>query len=269
MANKIISIDFYADFGMLKKPDTNQPVYLTFNMLHKPAVLGILGAILGLKGFKEPPKKAKIIEEILPEYYQKLKELQISISPKKNYNFSKTIIGYNNTTGHASREEGGILQIQEQIIISPSFTVFIKLDLDNKLHGKLDEYLRMNYAEFVPYLGKNEFHLWWDNYQEYEFEAFKPVEKFRIDSLFIKEEVIKDKVEVDLMGLEEILLGEDESEEKFTYFERLPVGYDIKLLQYEYKMFVYTNFYFKPSIKLGGELYKIYSNGNEYVIQLF
>ena len=53
---KLVSIDIFADFGMLKKPDTNEPVYMTFNMLHKPGLLGILGAITGLSGFKKNHK---------------------------------------------------------------------------------------------------------------------------------------------------------------------------------------------------------------------
>ncbi len=48
---------------MLKNPITNEPVYLTFNMLHKPALLGILGAIAGMKGFVKNGE--------LPEYYEK------------------------------------------------------------------------------------------------------------------------------------------------------------------------------------------------------
>ena len=58
--NKVISIDLKADFGFFKKPDTNDPIYLTFNMLHKPALLGILGAILGLMGFSEAKKKKNL-----------------------------------------------------------------------------------------------------------------------------------------------------------------------------------------------------------------
>ena len=53
---KLISVDFYADFGFLKKPDTNNPMYFSFNMLHKPALLGILGAIIGERGFYDDTK---------------------------------------------------------------------------------------------------------------------------------------------------------------------------------------------------------------------
>jgi len=45
---------------MLKKPDTSEPIHLTFNMLHKLALLGIFGTIIGYAGFKEKEK--------LPDY---------------------------------------------------------------------------------------------------------------------------------------------------------------------------------------------------------
>lgn len=64
---KLVSFDLKADFGFFKKPDVNE-VYLTYNMIHKPALLGILGAIVGLQGFQK--------NAVLPLYYQKLKHLK-------------------------------------------------------------------------------------------------------------------------------------------------------------------------------------------------
>ena len=61
---RLISFDIQADFGFFKKPDYNDGVLLTYNMLHKPALLGILGAIIGLRGYR---KKGE-----WPEYYQRL-----------------------------------------------------------------------------------------------------------------------------------------------------------------------------------------------------
>lgn len=96
---QLISFDIKADFGFLKKPDTNAPVYLTYNMIHKPCVLGVLGAIMGYSGFKGDKEK--------PEYYRLLSEeysIQISIQPlnHKKGNFQKTTVKYNNSTGTAN-----------------------------------------------------------------------------------------------------------------------------------------------------------------------
>ncbi|MFQ5633254.1 MAG: type I-B CRISPR-associated protein Cas5, partial [bacterium] len=68
--NKLISIELRADLGFLKKPDINEKdsIYLTYNMLHKPALLGILGAIIGLAGYH--------VRNKMPEYYERLKNLR-------------------------------------------------------------------------------------------------------------------------------------------------------------------------------------------------
>ena len=160
---KLISIDLFADFGMLKKPDTNEPVYLTFNMLHKPALLGILGAITGLKGFE---KKGE-----LPEYYLKFKDLKIGIQPlnHENGNYQKTIIAYNNTTGMASKETGGNLIVTEQTLIAPAFRCYFLLNEENELHNQLKSNLSTYQAEYIPYLGKNEFSVLIFAYFEFSF----------------------------------------------------------------------------------------------------
>src|SRR6056297_2466433 len=137
---KLISVDIKADFGLLKKPDTNEPVYLTFNMIHKPALLGVFGAIIGLEGFKK--------HDELPEYYQKFKDLKVGIQPlnHENGNYQKTVITYNNTTGMANEE--GNLMVSEQTLIAPSFRIFIFIDSNNEYHQKLLEYLKENKAEY-------------------------------------------------------------------------------------------------------------------------
>ena len=114
MNERLISFDLKSDFGFFKKPDVND-TYLTYNMLHKPALLGILGAIIGLKGFEQNKR--------LPDYYTLLRHLKIGIKPlgTDNGNFLKCFIGYNNATGMASKEEGGILQVKEQTLIQPYF----------------------------------------------------------------------------------------------------------------------------------------------------
>lgn len=244
---KLISIDLFADFGMLKKPDTNEPVYLTFNMLHKPAFLGIVGAIIGLEGFKEKGR--------LPEYYIKLKDLKIGIEPiekdektgtvfNENGNFQKTVLKYNNTTGFANKSEGNsgaTLNIEEQFLIAPAFRCYLYFDgsIESELEEKIYSNLKNNHAEYLPYLGKNEFSIWWDEFKEYDFENFKPSENFKINSIFIKEKPVKDGKAEEYFCLFSDLTDKGNS---FIYFERLPVSYqEIAKKQYQYD---YLNFSF-------------------------
>jgi CRISPR-associated protein Cas5h len=258
---KVISISIKSDFGLLKKPDTNDPMYLTFNMLHKPALLGILGAIVGEKGFQEYRK--------LPDYYKKFKDLKVSIAPLEeggklfhdNGNFVKTVIKYSNTTGLAN--EDGTLIVTEQSLVSPAFKCWILIDTKTEIEAKLYTYLKNNQAEYLPYMGKNEFSLWWDNFTEYDFDLFVPTTDFKIYSLFIKEETLKDgKVQTRFQP------GKCLNESKYSYFERLPVGYNEDLFQYEYRDFVLTNWNLKQSYSLP-DSYRLYILSNGIVIQLF
>lgn len=255
---KLISIDLYADFGMLKKPDTNEPVYLTFNMLHKPALLGILGAIIGEAGFKEKGK--------LPDYYIKLKNLKVGIQPLKheNGNFQKTTIAYNNTTGMASQEQGGNLIVTEQTLVAPAFCCYFLLDLDIELHQRIDKNLSNYHAEYLPYLGKNEFSVWWKNYKKYDnVEEFTPNDSFIIDSVYLKSQPLKDgKTAPYFLPM----FGESVQGSTFSYFERLPVGYDEQLFQYLYADFAFTDWQLKLEYKLEYPLFRL--NKNE-IIQLF
>ncbi len=280
MMEKLISFDIKADFGMLKKPDTNEPVYLTFNMLHKPALLGILGAIAGLKGFVKNGE--------LPEYYEKLKDIKVGIMPlpkdeisDKNYhengNFTKTIIAYTNTSGFANEGEplkrdgksikpGDTLMVSEQTLVSPAFRCFVLLDETVDEQKDLVRNLLNYQAEYIPYLGKNDCSLWWENAREVNYSVFEPDETFKVDSLFLKEEAIKDGTKKP-----RYVPGKIHSLENlpFMYFENLPTLYLEKpLFQYDFRPYAFTNHELKEEYALPDSPSLIKTETNE-VIQLF
>lgn len=261
---KIISFDIQSDFGLLKKPDTNEPVYITYNMLHKPALLGILGAILGLSGFKivlETGRKKK--REYIPEYYDLLKELLVGIAPLRDErgSFSKTIIQYNNGVGYASKEVGGNLIIAEQTLIKPSYRCYLMLDLENEIHESLHNKLLNQEAEYLPYLGKNDFSLWWDNFQDYGTpQPFDFSGNYKVISILKKSKALSEGI-AKAMGR----AGRKEFAQRYTYFERLPISYHTDLKQYEMADFAYSNATLEKKYQLDN-LYQISNNEN---IQLF
>ncbi len=272
---QLISIDFHADFGMLKKPDTNDPIYITFNMLHKPSLLGILGAILGLKGFQAPePKSKKKVNKkaqeldfgeedtkyFIAEYYAKLQHIPIGIKPlgDSNGSFTKTVIKYNNGVGYAN-QDGGNLIITEQTLINPAYRCFLLLELENEIENRLYNALKNYEAEFLPYFGKNEFSIWWEAFQVYDYQQFVAEERtFKIDSIFIKEQPVKDgkvvKSSFRPTGIK-----------KYMYFETLPIGYNDRIIQYDYQAFAYTDYDLKQEYPIEN----LYQINNETIIQLF
>ena len=254
---KLISIDLKADFGFLKKPDINDSIYLTYNMIHKPVLLGLLGAILGLEGHKS--------YGVLPEYYKNLQNLKIGIEPigkgQTNGNFEKTTVKYNNATGHAS---AGTLNILEQILIKPAYRIYLELDENEELFRRL----KNHEAVFIPYLGKNDFPCWWENFKDYGNVTDISSEIFKIKTIFRKP---KDTTLSELR--KQIAFGfiagmREKAEAVFSQFERLPTGFNEKLKQYsEPEEFVYTNMKFTKDKFSTDKKFKQLENGN--VVYLF
>lgn len=259
---KLISIDLEANFGFLRKPDINDGISLSYNMLHKPALLGILGAILGLEGYTQTG--------VVPEYYERLKDLPVGISPLRHEagNFNKTVIKYSNTIGYANK--GATFLTEEATLIAPAYRCYLLLDMEQDLHLQLYHHLKTGQATYIPYLGKNEFLAWWDQeqgFREYEFEQKAPsAGSFRIDSIFVKSlDALADiKDDADDFGFD--FMSSDLGEDTFMYFERLPIGFDMELKQYELAKFVLTSF----KLRAPSNIQNLYYLSQEDVyIQLF
>lgn len=271
MRQTLISFDLRADFGVFKKPDVNEGLQLTFNLLHKPALLGILGAIAGLEGYQR--------RGVFPEYYNKLCDLRVGIeplSPHEKGNFVKTVIQYTNTVGYANAD--GNLIVTEQTLRSPAYRIYLLLDLDDALQARLHERILTGEAEYLPYFGKNECLAWWEKESVKTYSEFKSFDRevdFRIKSMFIRNGTVRgQKIEpyVDWASMKW------QAESTFIYFERLPVGFFVgdkdasKLMtfvQYEPAEFVFTDWMLKKESSLTDLYYLGTSETEPEIVQLF
>lgn len=255
---KLISFDLKADFAFFRKPETNATINLSYNMIHRPAILGILGAIVGLDGYKEKGK--------LPQYYDVLKEIKVGVEPLMHDKgvYAKTNIKYSNTVGYANK--GSNFLTEELTLVKPAYRIFLLLDETNEIQLQLMHNLKNAYAEFIPYLGKNEFTAWWNSssYKEYHFEKkdIQCGENVEIKTVFQKNMTIKDNADAPMPDFYNF----DKEDTPFLYFERLPRDFDLDLMQYELVEFVYSNYQIKNADIIDG-LYYVYEL-NAYV-QLF
>jgi len=259
--NIIASVDFKASFGFLKKNDINDSICLTYNCLHKPALLGIFGAILGLGGHYQ----AFINNQKKPEYLEKLENIKVGIEPLNSFNgnFKKTIIKYNNSVGYANKVEGGNLIISEQTLIKPQYRVYFILN--NEYSDSLYTFLKNKEAVYIPYLGKNDFQLYWDETKEYNARQIEPKIPYSIYSIFRKKDILKNHLDNDNLI---DFVNESEQSNFFFYFERLPVNYSNITSNYELEEFVFTNAKFKPTVKID-DLYELEDeNFNKKIIQV-
>jgi len=247
---KAISFILSGKTAMFKKPDVNSYLYVTYNNIHKPALLGLLGATLGLGGYnqlhtqkellKEKIKGSKgkdkkvlqeerlKLEEKYPEFYEKLKDLKVSITPMASHGyFSKKVQVFNNSVGYASKEAGGNLIVREQWLEKPKWKIMILEDGSSE-YEKLKKYLLGDQSVYIPCLGKNDHPAKIESVEELELSEQLFLEEGNyMDSLFIKKE--------------EIDGYEKEGEIPFVFQEVSPMRLQEEYHFYEYETLCFTN----------------------------
>lgn len=223
--------------AIFKRPDVNVHCYFTYSHIHKPALLGILGAICGFGGYNQQKayndkcfaekRNSEILE--YPEFYEKMKDIKVSVIPKEPTFVSKKQ-KFNNSVGYASKEEGGNLVVTEQWLENPSWEIFILLDGSEVTENLKQRFLKREFV-YIPYLGKNDH---FANITDIEIVDLHEVQNCpKINSMIFADKI--DKTEQDCNN------WEDETD-YFKYVERLPFALDKDDNQYVLQKFVYTNY---------------------------
>ena len=202
--------------AFFKIPEVNAVHYFTYGNIHKPALLGMLGAIAGFSGYV----RQKVDGSEFPEYYERLKDLSVSVIPVAPKGcFSKKIQSFNNSVGYASQEQGGNLIVSEQWLEDPQWTVYIRLNCDEA--EDLAERITGNRCVYMPYLGKND----------------HPATIS--DAVIVDLEESEEAEELDCMLPADMAEFDDEYD--FCYREYLPYSLDADTNQYISRKFIMTN----------------------------
>lgn len=241
--------------AMFKKPEVNSSVYLTYNNIHKVALLGILGAVIGLDGHEQHHRYNLQNKEKIPfpEFYEVLKDLQVGIIPRaeKGY-FTKKLQVFNNSVGYASKEEGGNLIVKEYWLENPKWDIYLYTDNAN-IMSRLEESLLNNKTAYTPYLGKNDHLADIKNCRKVEIQPIQWAEG--IHSLVNMEDVDFNIDASDAHG---------EDLDPYMFKESIPVGLLDEYCLYRMKTFLYTNMEVKK-VKKHDVLYEV----EEQVIYMF
>jgi len=233
------------------KDNVINTVYLTYGNIHRVALLGIFGAILGYGGYSKQNdmlKKKNKKKPDYPEFYEKLKDIKISIvSNGKNGYFNKKLQTFNNSVGYASKEEGGNLIVKQFWLENPSWGIYILLDCDEA--KKIADYMQNRKAIYLPYLGSND-HL--ANIMDVEIidiEEKMSSEDETIEILsMIKDSDISEKKK-NVFSIDKNSIRDD----IYKYSEYLPVTLSKELNQYEKEKMTITNM----SVILKKSYYKV------------
>lgn len=217
--------------GFFKQPDVNTYQYYTYGHIHKVALLGIFGAILGLDGYNQQNKS-----DSFPEFYAQLQHLKVAIQPLNEEGYiPKKVQVFNNSVGYASKEEGGNLIVKEQWLEMPAWQIYLlfdNLEADVLLQDLKSRFLEKRFV-YLPYLGKNDHYANIEGIEVYPLKAQSPDSPVRIHSLF-------PKLSGTLVPQDHLFLDDTEALD-FKYEERLPLAIDPDSNQYQTIPFVYTN----------------------------
>lgn len=243
----VVKFQLSGETACFRKPDVNTYVYFTYGQIHKVALIGMFGAILGYGGYAECKIDKKSKEIPIPEFYEKLSQLKVSVVPcVENGVFAKKIQKFNNTVGYASKEKGGNLIVTEQWLEYPKWDIYVLADTDQGkcvLHALTEQK-----CVYMPYLGKNDHFATISDVEVYE--NVKEIQApSHIDSLFMKK---TGKLNMNLADEDD-----DEEEDEVTYFkyeEKLPIGLHPQSSQYQLESFLFSNMEVK---EFTGEAYEI------------
>ena len=227
---RFVKFTLKGEHAFFKKPDVNSYIYFTYNQIHKVALLGMFGAILGYQGYESQKGKS------YPEFYEKLKDLKLAIIPKSKYGiFPKKIQVFNNSVGYASFEQGGNLIVKEQWIENPEWDIYFAVI--DEVSEQLADFILKRKCIYIPYLGKN----------DHPADILNPIS---LEGVQIREEgiTIHSLMPKDSVELESDFEEEEMEELLFRYEEELPTGLKENVNTYELKKLIYTNQPIKESM---------------------
>ncbi|CAL7895434.1 type I-B CRISPR-associated protein Cas5b [Fusobacterium necrophorum] len=216
------------------KDNAINTVYLTYGQIHRVALLGIFGAILGYGGYSQQynilhKKKDTILK--YPEFYERLKDLKLAVVPKaKTGIFDKKMQVFNNGVGYASQEQGGNLIIKEFWLEKPAWDIYVLLDSEES--QKIKDYIINKKAIFLPYLGKNE-----------HFADITDIELVSLVETIEKENIISSMIKMEdatvKTNFQNYLKAGKVRE--YKYCEYLPTELTKETNQYILEKFMFTN----------------------------
>ena len=240
---KILKFTLSGRSAFFKKPDVNSNLYFTYGNIHKVALTGLFGAILGYSGYNSMNMKCTFNKKSkeqykadFPEFYEKLRNIKISIVPNGEKGFiSKKVQLFNNSVGYASKEQGGNLIVKEQWLEKPSWDIYLIIDSEES--EKIAKYITEKKAIYAPYLGKND-HIADINYVEIinENEIEKINQVNRLDCLYLKDDF---DLNIEEDNFDDF--SDDDIQEYFKYEEKLPFELEKNTNMYIMKSFIYTN----------------------------
>ena len=167
---KLLTFRLYGSFAHFNQPISNR-FRNTYSIIPKLPLLGLIGSIVGLGGYKN--------KKTIPEFNQLIGNLKVYIKAN-NISNKKFIVKYNSLNSFLNnRVDTGSpnVIINEQVLLNPDYEIGLLLDENNDMHKTIIKNIRNNRSVFPIYLGKNEFfaNIKYLSLEDYELNSTKEV----------------------------------------------------------------------------------------------
>lgn len=149
-ANKLLTFRLFGSFAHFNQPLSNR-FRNTYSTIPKPQLLGLIGSIAGLEGYKD--------NKTSPMFYNSLNDVKVYIKCNSNRDrrFSVTYNSLNSFLNNRVDSGSPNVIMNEQILLHPDYEIGLVLDDSDELHKKIINNIQNNCSFFHIYLGKNEF----------------------------------------------------------------------------------------------------------------
>lgn len=251
---EILKFNLSGKTAFFRNNDVNDgDITYSYGHIHKVALMGVLGAVLGLGGHNTAYNQTKG-KYIHPEFYEVLKDIKVAICPKAKYGyFERKKQNMINTCGYSVNKDtkkGQSLMYTEQYIENPSWDIYVDLSsVELDVAEKMKDFIMNHKAVYIPYLGKTN-HAAIISDMEICIGTLSDEKILNLHSMFPFTSSIKKYTDIDL-----------EEDGIFEYREILPISYSESNCYYKSQLFVYSNRKYKIDDSI-----KVVSVNNKHLI---
>lgn len=157
----ILAFKLMGDYAHYSHPATNYSS-LTYPIPPKTAIMGFLGAIIGLDDYSE------------------LNQIKYSVSINKNiekkefvFNGLQKVLGTNLKLKEGYQDARGKKQFKRELIVAPEYDIFVDLStISDNIKGMLFDYIQNHKTKYQIYMGINAFEA---DFSNIKIETFKRI----------------------------------------------------------------------------------------------
>lgn len=154
-SKQILIFDVESEYGHFRKFNTTTSP-LTYSIPTRPAIAGLLGAILGIEREFSANKFNTGIVPVAEIFAKSKANIGVQIlNPIKKVNIAFNLLDTEKTAASFFNVKQRT-QIEFELLKEPKFRIFVALQ-DEKLFAQLTDRVKKNQTHFTPYLGLSQF----------------------------------------------------------------------------------------------------------------